>query len=96
MEHYISQGVRPDKIVVGMPLYGRAFENTDGLGRPYSGVGEGTWENGVFDYKKLPIEGATEHEDHDAGASYCYHAGMRKLVSYDTVPLARRKAEFIK
>ncbi|KAM7186817.1 Glycoside hydrolase superfamily [Rhypophila sp. PSN 637] len=96
VEHYIAQGVRPDKIVVGMPLYGRAFENTDGLGKPFSGVGEGTWENGVFDYKKLPIEGATEHFDHEAGASYCYHPGARKLVSYDTVPMARIKAEFIK
>ena len=94
--HYTAQGVAPSKIVVGMPLYGRAFEGTDGPGQAYSGVGEGTWENGVHDYKKLPLEGAEDRIDEEAVASYCYHPGRRVLVSYDTVDVARRKAEFIK
>jgi chitinase len=92
---YTSRGVAPNKIVLGMPLYGRAFRNTDGPGAPYSGVGEGTWENGVHDYKKLPLEGAEECTDEDAGATYCYNPSTRTMVSYDTVPMARRKAEYI-
>ncbi|KAL2260529.1 hypothetical protein VTK26DRAFT_5440 [Humicola hyalothermophila] len=94
--HYLSRGVAPHKVVLGMPLYGRAFQNTDGPGRPYSGVGEGTWENGVHDYKKLPLEGAEVRMDADAGASYCYHPGRRVMVSYDTVEMARQKAEYIR
>ncbi|KAI3325582.1 glycoside hydrolase family 18 protein [Xylariaceae sp. AK1471] len=92
---YTSRGVAPHKIVLGMPLYGRAFQNTDGPGAPYSGVGEGTWENGVHDYKKLPLEGAEECTDEHASATYCYNPSTRTMVSYDTVPMARRKAEYI-
>lgn len=96
VNHYLACGVAPCKIVLGMPLYGRAFENTQGPGTPYSGVGLGTWENGVHDYKRLPLEGAEERIDEDAVASYCYHPGRKVMVSYDTVEMARRKAAYIK
>lgn len=96
VEYYTSHGVASDKVVVGMPLYGRAFESTDGLGKPYQGVGEGSWENGVFDYKKLPLEGSEEIIDDKAQASYCFSASHRKLVTYDTAPMAKIKAGYIK
>lgn len=95
VDAYVARGVAPHKIVLGMPLYGRAFQSTDGPGTPYAGVGEGTWENGVHDYKKLPLDGAEERVDDDAGATYCYQPSTRTMVSYDTVPMARRKAEYI-
>ncbi|KAI2631399.1 glycoside hydrolase family 18 protein [Hypomontagnella submonticulosa] len=96
VDYYTSHGVAPEKIVLGMPLYGRAFQGTERPGAAYSGVGEGTWENGVHDYKKLPLPGATEHLDEEAGASYCYAPGSKTLVSYDTVAMARRKAAWLK
>jgi chitinase len=96
IEYYKKQGIAANKIVVGMPLYGRAFENTDGLGRPFQGVGEGSWEAGVHDCKALPHAGAEEKYDAESGATYSYDPAKRKLVTYDTVDMARNKAEWIK
>lgn len=96
VDFYTENGVAPHKLVLGMPLYGRAFENTDGIGKPFQGVGQGTWEQGVYDYKKLPIEGAQEHCDQQCGASYCYNPATRLLVTYDTPEVARIKTAFIR
>lgn len=83
-------------INLGMPLYGRAFTNTEGLGKPYNGVGAGTWEKGVYDYKDLPLDGAKEYYDEEVGATYSYDDATGMLVSYDTVDMALRKVDYIK
>ncbi|TGO85762.1 hypothetical protein BPOR_0366g00050 [Botrytis porri] len=96
---YEARGVHGHKIVLGMPIYGRAFQGTDGLGQPFNGVGEGTWENGVHDFKNLPLEGSREIVDEETCASYyheAYNENTKTLISYDTVEVARRKAHYIK
>lgn len=95
INYYLSQGVAPRKIVMGMPLYGRAFTNTNGPGSPFSGVGQGSWEAGVWDYKALPLPGCAITELNQPVASYCYNQGQRLLVSYDTPSIARQKAQYI-
>jgi chitinase len=83
-------------MVLGMPLYGRAFQNTQGPGTGYSGVGEGSWEQGVWDYKALPLPGAREEIDSQIGASWCFDSGSKAMVSYDNVAAGEIKANFIR
>ncbi|KAK4241596.1 glycoside hydrolase [Achaetomium macrosporum] len=92
---YLARGVPPHKIVLGLPLYGRAFEGTKGLGQPYTGVGAGSLQAGIWLYKDLPRPGATERYDDVAKASYSFNAAAGQLVSYDTVGSAEVKAEYV-
>ena len=96
LQFYTSQGVHPSKIVLGIPLYGRAFTNTKGPGHSYSGTGEGSWENGVWDYKALPRPGSTVHHDTACGASWCYDPDTKTMVTYDTREMAERKGHFVR
>jgi chitinase len=91
---YIAAGASANKIALGLPLYGRAFENTAGLGQAFSGVGSGSWEAGIWDYKVLPRSG-TEYYDSVAGASYSYDPATKELVSYDNAAMITRKASYI-
>ena len=96
IEYYRLQGISPSKIVLGMPLYGRAFASTNGVGQPFSGTGPGSWEQGVWDFKALPQQRAKEMVDEEIGASWSYDAEKRLMVSYDTTELAKQKVAFIK
>jgi GH18 family chitinase len=78
-----------------MPLYGHAFTNTTGLGQPYNGNGKGSFEAGIYDFKDLPLEGATEYWDEEAYATYSYDNSTGMLISYDTVELALTKVDYI-
>lgn len=92
---YIAAGVPAGQIIMGMPIYGRAFEQTAGVGKPYTGVGSGSWENGIWDYKALPKAGATEIYDAVAGATYSYDASTQELITYDTPDMVQRKVAYL-
>lgn len=50
---YLSAGVPPGKILLGVPVYGRSWADATGVGSSASGVGPGTWEPGMLDYRDI-------------------------------------------
>lgn len=93
VKFYMAAGVHPSKLVLGMPLYGRAFANTDGVGRPYSGIGLGSYESDTWDYKSIPRDG--EQVDENAMAAYSYDARTKMLITYDNEVVSKAKAGYV-
>ncbi|KAL7892624.1 glycoside hydrolase family 18 protein [Trichoderma sp. SZMC 28014] len=96
IKDYIKGGVPASKIVLGMPIYGRSFESTSGIGQTYNGIGSGSWENGIWDYKVLPKAGATVQYDSVAQAYYSYDPSSQELISFDTPDMINTKVSYLK
>ncbi|EGR51271.1 glycoside hydrolase family 18 [Trichoderma reesei QM6a] len=92
---YVAAGVNPEKIILGIPLYGRSFMNTDGPGKPYEGVGKGSIEKGVWLYRDLPRPGSVVNLNRDIIAAYSYDNATRELVTYDNMETTTLKAEYL-
>ncbi|KAM5441000.1 Chitinase 4 [Microsporum ferrugineum] len=94
---YKRAGIESKKIVLGMPLYGRAFAETEEKpGASFNGIGQGTWEKGVYDYKTLPQPGAKVVECEQEVASYSYDPVKKLFISFDTPKIAGMKANYLK
>ncbi|KAJ2766346.1 hypothetical protein IWQ56_001662 [Coemansia nantahalensis] len=108
---YISRGVPPHKVVLGVGFYGRGFGGVGhqgspvaglpGLGCAFSGVPGGTWEAGSFDYKHLrtahlkPGSGYTVHWDDAAKAPILYNAAERVFITFDDAVAVSWKADYV-
>lgn len=85
----------PSKLILGSPVYGRSFTRTSGMGQAFQGVGAGTWEVGVYDYKALPLPGSEVCVDEKAVASWSQDS-TKMVVSFDTPAVAAMKAHYVK
>ena len=97
VQYYLSQKLPASKIVLGMPLYGRAFAGTAGAGKKFNSLGKGQKPDqpGLWDYKMLPLPGSKDTFDNDIGAAWTYNNVTRTMITYDNIPVAVKKAEYI-
>lgn len=90
--YFLSHGVSPRKIVVGIPLYGRQFRGLDRVGQSFNSyAGDG----GIIDYKDLPLAGSQEFVDQTLGAAYCVSKDAG-FITYDNPTTVAAKAQYVK
>ncbi|KAF8317679.1 glycoside hydrolase family 18 protein [Clavulina sp. PMI_390] len=92
---YLENGASRKKMNMGLPLYGRGWDNTTGLQRPYGSVAFGDDGDGYFNINTLPLPGAKVTEDFLTGASYSYDPKKKELISFDTPNIVREKALYV-
>jgi chitinase len=92
ISYFISAGVDPEKLILGIPVYGRSFLCASAAGQRYSGHGG---DDGTFEYCDLPRPGTKEMVDEELGSAYCV-GGDGGFVSYDNPQTVRAKARYVK
>jgi chitinase len=102
---YAQAGVDPRKIVLGAPMYTRAWKGVvdggdGGYAEKSSGAAPGSFEPGNYDYKdllvKLQAAGSTWklHWDDRAQAAYLYNGTEQIFSSFETPTSIAQKAQW--
>ncbi|KAH8679994.1 chitinase [Tricladium varicosporioides] len=90
VEYVVSQGFPSQKILLGIPVYGRSFLGAGAPGHSYSGHGG---EDGTFEYQNLPRQGTEEIVNTRVVAAFCT-GGDGGFVTYDNPETVKMKANF--
>ncbi len=101
VDAYLEAGVPADKLVLGVPFYGRSFQGVgptdEGVFQPHTGAGPGTWEAGVLDWEDIAanyLPRLTRRFSANAQSPWLYDPTARVLISYDDPESLAIKARF--
>ncbi|KAG9404352.1 Endochitinase 1 [Aphanomyces cochlioides] len=79
VQFYLDNNCPSKKLVVGIPVYSRKFQDTDGLYKPFDK--ESTERDGFSPYKDLPI--GLEQFDATTKSASSYDAGSKTLQTHN-------------
>jgi chitinase len=95
VKDYLAKGVSPKKINLGIPLYGRSFPKTSGLGKSFD-KSDANGDGGIIPYKQLPKSGAVLSGRSTPGAMTSYDSKTKEMVSMDSDWSCKLKVNFLK
>ncbi len=97
LKRIIEQGVSPEKMVLGLPLYGYVYENTDGLHAPWTKEDTAKAVSyHVIQSKYLQNSDYEKTWNHHEAIPSLYSKKDRTFVSYDGQDSLVRKVELAK
>ncbi len=100
VSRYIIGGAPSDKIVVGVPFYGRGWagvsNNNNGLWQPGTGPAPGRYEDGHMEYKHLGDLGYPRFWNEQAQAAWLYNSEENIFWTYDDPQVMTAKAQFVR
>jgi GH18 family chitinase len=101
LQSYLSAGVPAEKLVLGVPFYGKGWSGVPdvdgGLYQPASGAAPGTWEAGTYDFNDIQKNHLSSEKLHwDAGAfvPWLYDPESQVFISYDDAQSLEAKAGY--
>ncbi|WP_049971740.1 glycoside hydrolase family 18 protein [Haladaptatus cibarius] len=98
MEHWASKSIAKDKLVMGMPFYGRSYSGVaptnDGLFNSFTSSTSETYYNIVQNIK--PQSDYEYHWHPDAKVPWLYSTVENTFISYDNVRSISNKSNYVK
>lgn len=101
VQRYLIEGVPADKLVLGVPFYGKGWQGVpninNGLYQIAKGAAPGTWEPGSYEYKDIInnfLAGFQRFWDADAYVPWLYDPQSGIFISYDDPQSLSKKAGY--